>query len=398
MYLANRQPLNYPLISHGTVSHYEYRVMAYGLSISPSVFQTFMNEVFREFLHRFVVVYIDDILIYSRNLADHRQHVLQKLCEHRLYLKLEKCEFHQSSVQFLGYVICAEGIQMYQGKIQAIQEWPTPNTVKKLQRFLGFSNFYHCFIQNYSIITAPLTSLLRAEPETILPPDMIVSPILWDLDQNIRNATLQEPAPPVCPEGKIYVPRFQRLNLLGTTHEFPGSGHPGSRRTLSLLQARYWCPRKLVPLPIPQRPWSHIGVDFITDLLNSEAMETAEHLFQHLFRNFGLPEKIVSDRSPQLISHIWKAFFKLLVISVNLSSGYHPQTNGQTERKIQQLRRYLWSYCQEDQHSWSRFLLWAEYAQNSLRQDTTGLTPFQCNSVFSLRCSPGWMNPPMFQL
>ncbi|KAL0148816.1 hypothetical protein M9458_055825, partial [Cirrhinus mrigala] len=145
--------------------HYEYQVMAYGLSISPSVFQTFMNEVFREFLHRFVVVYIDDILIYSRNQAEHRQHVqqvLQKLREHSLYLKLEKCEFHQPSVQFLGYNISAEGVQMDQGKVSAILNWPPPNSIKELQCFLGFANFYRRFIKGYSSITAPLTSLLRA--------------------------------------------------------------------------------------------------------------------------------------------------------------------------------------------------------------------------------------------
>ncbi len=78
------------------------------------------------------------------------------------------------------------------------------------------------------------------------------------------------------------------------------------------------------------------------------------------------------------ISHVWKAFFHLLGVTVSLSSGYHPQTNGQAERKIQELGRYLRAYCQEDQFSWSRFLPWAEYAQNSLRQNTTGLTPFQC--------------------
>ncbi|KAL0154628.1 hypothetical protein M9458_048891, partial [Cirrhinus mrigala] len=95
--------------------HYEYWVLLYGLSISPSVFQTFMNEVFWEFLHRFVVC-IDDILIYSWNMAEHRQHVqqvLHKLREPSLYLKLEKCEFHRPSVQFLGY-ITAEGVQMDQ--------------------------------------------------------------------------------------------------------------------------------------------------------------------------------------------------------------------------------------------------------------------------------------------
>ncbi|KAL0165771.1 hypothetical protein M9458_037615, partial [Cirrhinus mrigala] len=130
--------------------HYEYWVMPYGLSISPSVFQTFMNEVFREFLHRFVIVYIDDILIYSRNLATN-----------------SVITFHRSSVQFLGYIISAEGAQMDQGKVSAIQEWPQPLTVKELQRFLGFSNFYRLFIKDYSSITAPLTSLLRGKPKTL---------------------------------------------------------------------------------------------------------------------------------------------------------------------------------------------------------------------------------------
>ncbi len=105
--------------------HYEYRIMPYGLSNSPSVFQHFMNEVFREFLHQFVIVYIDDILIYSQNLAEHRHHVtqvLQRLRVQHLYLKMERCEFHRSTVQFLGYNISPDGIQMDQGKVNAIQE------------------------------------------------------------------------------------------------------------------------------------------------------------------------------------------------------------------------------------------------------------------------------------
>ncbi|KAK3561077.1 hypothetical protein QTP86_026362, partial [Hemibagrus guttatus] len=107
-------------------------------------------------------------------------------------------------------------------------------------------------------------------------------------------------------------------------------------------------------------------------------MEAAELMFNHIFRYFGIPEDIVSDRGPQFISRVWRAFFTRLGVAINLSSGYHPQINGQTERKIQEISRYLRTFCHGHQDSWSQYLGWAEYAQNSLRQPSTGLTPFQC--------------------
>ncbi|KAK3556239.1 hypothetical protein QTP70_006920 [Hemibagrus guttatus] len=150
--------------------HYEYLVMPYRLANALSVFQDFMHEVLQRFLHRVVLVYIDDILIYSQNLAEHRQHVvkvLERLRKFQLFLKAEKCSFHQPSVQFLGYKINSSGIQMDKGKITAIRNWPAPTTVKELQRFLGFTNFYRRFIQNYSSIANPLTSLLWNKPKSL---------------------------------------------------------------------------------------------------------------------------------------------------------------------------------------------------------------------------------------
>ncbi|KAK3567559.1 hypothetical protein QTP86_020033, partial [Hemibagrus guttatus] len=150
--------------------HYEYLVMPYGLVNAPSVFQDFMHEVLREFLHKSVLVYIDDILIYSRSMADHCRHVvevLQHLRDYRLFLKAEKCVFHQSSVQFLGYIIDRSGVRMDERKIAAVRNWPIPTSVKDLQRFLGFANFYRRFIQGYSSITNPLTSLLRNKPKSL---------------------------------------------------------------------------------------------------------------------------------------------------------------------------------------------------------------------------------------
>ncbi|KAL0194856.1 hypothetical protein M9458_008428, partial [Cirrhinus mrigala] len=148
--------------------HYEYQVMPYGLVNAPSVFQNF--EVLREFLHHFVIVYIDNILIYSKSEAEHHHHVaevLQRLREHQLYLKAEKCSFHQRSVQFLGYIIDHHGVRMDEGKVEAVVSWSKPNSIKELQRFLGFVNFYRRFIKGYSHITNPLTNLLKGHPKTL---------------------------------------------------------------------------------------------------------------------------------------------------------------------------------------------------------------------------------------
>ena len=121
-----------------------------------------MNDVFQEYLDRFVVCYLDDILIYSKNIEEHEEHVklvLQRLRESGLYAKAEKCAFHQSKVEFLGYIISNEGILMDPKKVGAVTDWATPQTVRDVQCFLGFANFYRIFIKNYSQVAASLTWL-----------------------------------------------------------------------------------------------------------------------------------------------------------------------------------------------------------------------------------------------
>ncbi len=138
--------------------------MPFGLVNSPSVFQAFVNDVFRDMLNRWVIVYIDDILIYSDSYEDHVKQVrsvLQCLLTHQLYAKIEKCDFHQTSVSFLGYVISSGGVAMEDKKVQAVIDWPQPVTLKELQRFLGFANFYRRFIRNFSTVAAPMTSMFK---------------------------------------------------------------------------------------------------------------------------------------------------------------------------------------------------------------------------------------------
>ncbi|KAK3530419.1 hypothetical protein QTP86_024464 [Hemibagrus guttatus] len=155
---------------HTTHSHYEYCVMPFDLTNTPAVFQALIGGVFQDLLGRGVIAYIDDILVYSASMEDHvRQvrEVLARLQQHHLYVKLEKCEFHQSTVTFLGYVISHQGVEMDVGKVRAVTEWPAPATLWELQRFLGFANFYRRFIRNYSSAAGPLTSLLRGKPKKL---------------------------------------------------------------------------------------------------------------------------------------------------------------------------------------------------------------------------------------
>ncbi|KAL0149399.1 hypothetical protein M9458_055296, partial [Cirrhinus mrigala] len=585
-----------------TSGHYEYTVMPFGLANSPSFFQAFVNEVFRDMLNRWVIIYIDDILIFSNNYSEHVTHVravLQRLITHQLYAKEEKCEFHLEKISFLGYVISPEGVSMDERKVNAVLNWPRPATLKELQRFLGFSNFYRRFIRHFSTVAAPLTAMVKkgttrltwSEPalqafndlrqrftsapilhhpdperpflvevdasstgvgavlsqrqgeppkmfpcayfshklspaernydvgnrellaiklaleewrhwlegakhpftvltdhknleylrsakllnhrqarwalffsrfnfqvtyrpgslntkadalsrqqepdqpvkssETILPPTVLVAPVTWDIMSEITEAQALDPTPADCPGHLVYVPRTLRPRILTEVHTTPSSGHPGIEATLQLLSNKFWWPTQradtvefirrcttcnvskvprrlpaglLQPLPVPQRPWSHIAVDFITDLPLSNgytailsvidrfskgcrliplaklptAMETAEILCNWVFRLYGLPEDIVSDRGPQFSSRLWACFFRLLGVNVSLTSGYHPQANGQVERLNQELTRFLRSYCHGQQEDWSRYLFWAEYAQNSLLKPATQLTPFQC--------------------
>ena len=122
-----------------------------------------MNDIFSDFLDVCVVIYLDDILIYSNSMSEHHRHVKEVLkCLHKagLYAKAEKCEFHFKSVEYLGYILSPSSLTMSNNKIKIIQDWPEPKKVKDIQSFLGFTNFYCQFIFNYSDIVIPLTRLI----------------------------------------------------------------------------------------------------------------------------------------------------------------------------------------------------------------------------------------------
>ena len=152
--------------------------MHFGLTNASTAFQWFINNIFSDFLDVCVVIYLDDILIYSNNMSEHYQHmkkVLKYLRKAGLYAKVEKCKFHSESVEYLGYILSPSGLTISNDKVNIIQDWQESKKVKDIQSFLGFANFYHWFIFNYSDIVIPLTRLTWKD-------------IIWKFDSSCQNA------------------------------------------------------------------------------------------------------------------------------------------------------------------------------------------------------------------
>ncbi len=243
-----------------------------------------------------------------------------------------------------------------------------------------------------------------------------------------------------CPAGRLLVPEVLRPEVLQWGHESRLVCHPGIRRTLFAIRQRFWWPtlaadvRQFVlacptcaqckpvnrppggllhPLPVPSRPWSHITLDFVSGLPPSKgntviltvvdhfskavhfiplpklpsAPETAQLMVDHVFRLHGLPVDVVSDRGPQFASRFWKEFCRQIGASASLSSGFHPQTNGQCERANQDLERMLRCLTSNNPSSWCQQLSWIEYARNSLPVAASGMSPFECSVGYK---------PPLF--
>eukprot|EP00253_Pinus_taeda_P016078 PITA_16078 len=144
--------------------HYEFVVLPFGLTNAPATFMCLMNSIFHQYLDRFVLIFIDDILVYSRTVEEHQEHlrkVLQTLREHQLYAKFSKCDFFKEEIQYLGHVISKEGIAVDPEKIKAIMDWPVPKDVADIRSFMGLAGYYRIFVEGFSKVAFPITSLQK---------------------------------------------------------------------------------------------------------------------------------------------------------------------------------------------------------------------------------------------
>ncbi|KAJ1572298.1 hypothetical protein NDA11_005973 [Ustilago hordei] len=515
---------------------YEYLVMPFGLANAPAHFQSFINDIFRDIIGVYVVVYLDDFLIFSDTEEVHVKHVtevLTRLRSNRLFAKLSKCEFHTKTVEFLGYIIKPTGIEMDPEKVRTVKEWPMPESIHDIQRFLGFANFYRRFIAHFARIAKPLTALvkpierfkklelpegaqqafhkliqaftsagvlqhfdyhlptrletdasdfaiagvLKQEHEGRWHPVAFYSRKMSSAEKNyeihdkellavyrpgdkggepdaLTRRTDMQPAgeeqdhnvrqllPPrvfketadhdsllvapmismesIASKGlkdlvKIFQPLDQELQEIHRKKPFelkddlwysggrlviPKVIMPGRTNNRHSRSAKE-------PLATPDRPWGSISLDFIEGLPPSKkydsktydsilvivdrltkfailapthktvtAKQTAVLLYGHMVRLFGYPDHMVSDRGRQFISGAWKAFAEQMGVKHSLSTAYHPQTDGQTERVNQVIEQYLRMYCNYEQNDWANLLDTAAFVYNNTVHNSIGVSPF----------------------
>ena len=618
---------------------FEPTVMFFGLCNSPATFQAMMDDIFGDMINEcIIIVYMDDIFLFAPNeitLTENTKRVLSRLRENDLFLKATKCEFNKTKVEYLGMVIEEGKMSMDPGKLKGIQDWPTPTTVKQIQGFLGFGNFYRRFIWRFSELARPLNDLLKKdqkfewtddcqrafdelkkrfteEPVLMMPdqtkpfqietdaskyatggvltqldsngdrhPISFISKTLSPAERNYeiydrellaiirgleewrhyiqgsphttivlsdhKNLTYYREAkklnrrqarwslylsefdvklvhtpgskmiqsdalsrrPDLCPEedndnedivmlpndmflnlidvdlqekiaisddldgnaaealklllekaptemttglenwkvenyngrnilffkGKNYIPRNMELRreIVRMFHDHETAGHPGEIGTYNAVQQHYWWPglRTFVknyvqgcgicqqfkidrtpskPAYIPTegarstRPFANCSMDLITDLPPAEGYDsilvvvdqglskgvilapcnktitsedTARLLLENLYKRFGLPEKIISDRGPQFASRAFIELLKLLGIKSALSTAYHPQTDGTTERANQEIEAYLSIYCSSHPEEWPQALHLLEFTHNNRRHADRQNTPFE---------------------
>ncbi|GBG68934.1 hypothetical protein CBR_g3633 [Chara braunii] len=411
--------------------HFEWVVMPFGLTNAPATFQAAMTTEFRDLLDRSVLIYLDDILVYSRTLDEHIVHlriVLNRLRLAKYKANLDKCEFAKQELEYLGHFVTPKGIRPLADKIQAIVDWPGPRCTTDVRSFMGLAGYYQRFVESYSkphfvkgYKSDPTYSKLYAKVSSDHPPAS---------HYRISDGFLL-----LYTRGKdfLVVPqdRILRTRLLGEFHDARLSAHLGVNRTLARLRQRFHWPDvlhdvtryiescavchqnkgrsrvpfgELKPLPIPRAPrlsiamdvtgpfprdrHDHDGILTVVDRLSkyarflpckyhAAAPELARLLHTGWITNQGVPEDIVSGRDTRFMSAFWTSLMAESGTTMKPSSARHPQTDGQMERAHQTAQMMLRTLIRPDQKDWVDRLPDIEFAYNTSVHPAICVTPFE---------------------
>ncbi|XP_026416204.1 uncharacterized protein LOC113311598 [Papaver somniferum] len=344
--------------------HYEFMVMPFGLTNAPASFQSLMNDVFGPHLRKFILVFFDDILVYSPDMDTHLKHLevtLKTLQDHSLFSKLSKCTFGQNQVEYLGHIITGKGIAADPSKISCMVNWPTPTILKALRGFLGLTGYYRKFFKGYGVICRPLTDLLKKDnfkwnveaqsafeylkkvvttiPVLILPDFTQPFEVETDACDTGVGAALMQRRKPIAYFSKGMMSRFLSMYtyekelldvVMAVTKWSPYL--MGNHFTIFTdhQSLKYFLEQKLHT--IVQQKWLSELLGYDYTVCYKKGVENKLH---------GLPATIVSDRDSVFLSNFWQELFTKMGTTLHMSSAYHPQTDGQTKRVNACLESYL---------------------------------------------------------
>nr|GEU33640.1 reverse transcriptase domain-containing protein [Tanacetum cinerariifolium] len=336
--------------------HYEFQVMPFGLTNAPAVFVDLMNRVCKPYLDKFVIVFIDDILIYSKNKEEHGEHlkaILNLLRSEKLYAKFTKCDFWINSVQFLGHVIDSNRVYVDPAKIKAIKNWTAPTTPTEVRQFLGLAGYYRRFIQEFSLISKPLTKLTQKN-----------KPYMWGDDKEEAFQTL-----------KLKLCSAPILSLPEGSEDFVVYCDASLKGCRAILMQR----EKVIAYA--SRQLRKNEENYMTHDLELGAV--ANVVADALSRKDKEPMRV---RALVVTVHnnLPKSLQKSLGTNLDLSTAYHPQTVGQSERTIQTLKDMLRACVIDFGSSWDKHLPLAEFSYNNSYHASIKAAPFE--ALYGRKC------------
>ncbi|GJX51933.1 putative reverse transcriptase domain-containing protein [Tanacetum coccineum] len=436
---------------------------------------------------KFVIVFIDDILIYSKNKKEHEEHlkqILELLKKEELYAKFSKCEFWIPKVQFLGHVIDSEGIHVDPAKIESIKDWTSPKSPTEIRQFLGLAGYYRRFIEVHQSLHYLEEKRRffhrncdgfeeRKEREPPLRVRALVMTISLDLPKQILNAQTEARKPEniksedvggmlvenakfpeaireqklepradgtLCLNGRSWLPCYGDLRtvIMHESHKSKYSIHPGSDKMYQDMKKLYWWPNMkadiatyvnkcltcakvkaehqrpsglLVQPKIPEWKWDNITMDFVTklpkssqgydtiwvivDRLTKSAIFTpmretdpldklARLYLKEVVTRHGIPVSIICDRDPRFASNFWRSLQSALGTNLDMSTAYHPQTDGQSERTIQTLEDMLRACAIDFGKGWVNHLPLVEFSYNNSYHASIKAAPFE--ALYGRKC------------